>query len=157
LCGRQRTMGELIHHNQPQSGPPSYIPGHLSMSSAPNYPPKIPQFDFNGAAPRRYSEQPGFSDRSAAETESYRSRSPPFEETRERDMMIPSIYVAGSPGNMSPERAQSPPINRRPVPESPLRPSPISPLAETMYVPLHMDTERTSPGHPPANLQPNPR
>jgi len=55
------------------------------------------------------------------------------------DVVIPSIYVDGSPGNMTPERAQSPPI-QRPVPESPLRPSPISPLSETMYMPLNMDS-----------------
>jgi hypothetical protein len=146
LCGRQRTLGELLRHHQTPAGPPSYNPGHLSISSTEAYPAKPPNFDYGGAVP-------GWYDRSAAETESYRSRSPPVEEARERDMMIPSN---GNSGNLSPERTQSPPV-KRPVPESPSRPTPISPLDEAMYVPLQTEGDRTSPGHPPANLLPNPR
>lgn len=153
LCGRQRTMGELL---QSQAKPvlPSYVPTNASMSSsATGSPPKIPQFDFNAAAPRRYSAQTppppaGFFDRSAADSESYRSRSPPFGEGREREFMIPSINIPRSPENMSPEGRQSP-ITRRPVPDSPLRPSPISPLGETMYMPLHMEPP---PVQPPVNF-----
>lgn len=142
LCGRQRTLGEIVtqqqQHAQPH-GPPSYLPGHLSMASATTYPPKTPKFDVDSLGARRYSGQvahPGFYDRSATETESYRSRSPPFDEGRE--LTIPNIHPAMSSGQTSPgspTRGGSPMI-RRPVPE---RPSPVSPIEEQIYQPLTAD------------------
>jgi hypothetical protein len=151
LCGRQRTLGELLR-SQPRSGPPSYMPpyassGHPSMaSSTPDHPPNIPQSDFTAAPGQRYSAQGWLYEGSAAEMECRRSfsRSPLVEGMRERDLMIPSIYIAGTPGDMSPEPIQSPPI-RRPVPESPLRLSPISTFGETMYIPLHMESYAAQP------------
>lgn len=84
LCGRQRTMGELLR-SRPPSSPPASIPTHRAVTSTTSTdPPKIPQLDFNAAARRRYSVNALFAD-----VESYRSqwRSPPMEETREREIL----------------------------------------------------------------------
>jgi len=54
--------------------------------------------------------------RSAAETESFRSRSPPFDETREA--MIAPLSFNNPPGHQSPTGRGSAVI-RRPVPQSP--------------------------------------
>jgi hypothetical protein len=131
-------------------GPPSYQPGtgHMSLASSAGYPPKFPPVTTDPLRASRYSNQGGVYDRSAAETESYRSRSPPIDESR--DSMMPHTNYTGSPGTTSPARADSP-LMRKPVPGSPAsfgspgRPiranqsNPISPLEEAMYQPLAAD------------------
>ncbi|KAH7417255.1 hypothetical protein BKA64DRAFT_295026 [Cadophora sp. MPI-SDFR-AT-0126] len=105
LCGRQRTMGELLRHNQ-QPPPPSYVPNapHMSMASSAAYT-KSPQVEVDS---HRFSSAAGFYN---GEDESYRSRSPPTEDAMEYSNLV---------GNASPNRASSPMI-RRPVPQSPGR------------------------------------
>lgn len=124
LCGRQRTMGELLRHNQHPPPPPSYVsgPGHMSMASSAAYP-KSPHMEVD---PHRYSAQGGFYN---GENESYRSRSPPIDERGEFQNLA---------GNASPVRAGSPMV-RRPVPVSPGRPNQLSPVTLVdgpMYEPL---------------------
>jgi hypothetical protein len=141
LCGRQRTLGEMVQQRNTQHAPPTYMPGHLSLASGTTYPPKTPKFDVDALGARRYSGQAGFYDRPATETSSYRSRSPPVDEGRE--LIIPNMHFAGSSGNTSPgspPRGVTPMI-RRPIPNRPVtnRPSPVSPLEETIYQPLTAD------------------
>lgn len=88
-----------------------------------SYPPKLYDGLGLGLGPhhQRYSSPPGTYDRSAADTEieSYRSRSPPWDETREA--MILSMGGFGSPGaggGYSPGRGgNGSPVVRRPVPQ----------------------------------------
>jgi hypothetical protein len=114
LCGRQRTMGEiLINQNQmaKSNPPPSYVggAGYNSMASNSAYGVKPFHDDIQGG--RRYS---GSGYGLPTDTESYRSRSPPIDETGGR--MIPNMDLTG----------------RRPlVPDSPSRSNysnPISPV-----------------------------
>jgi hypothetical protein len=149
FCGRQRTVKEIMQ-TQGLQGPPSYQPGtgHMSLASSPGYPAKLSPVGVDPLRIRRYSNQGGMYDRSAAETESYRSRSPPMDESR--DSTMPHMNYPGSAGTTSPARVESP-LMRRPVPGSPIslgspgrpiRPSqsnPISPLEETIYQPLAAD------------------
>lgn len=126
LCGRQKTMGEIIRHSHYAPPPPSYHPnpGHMSMASSTGYPLKVPNMEVDALGFHRFSEaQRSPYDRSAAETESYRSRSPPMDEAQH---MIPSLRLSGSPGATSPARADSP-LMRRPVPVSPGL-GPLSPM-----------------------------
>ncbi|KAF4635565.1 hypothetical protein G7Y89_g2531 [Cudoniella acicularis] len=146
LCGRQRTLGELVEQQQrgvqplPSAG---YIPGHMSMASSSTYQPKVPKYDVDALGVRRFSGQPTYYDRSATETESYRSRSPPIDESRE--YMIPNMNLAASTGNTSPAHGHSPQIGRPfplPLPERtvmPGQPSPISLVDETIYQPMSAD------------------
>ncbi|CZR50740.1 uncharacterized protein PAC_00614 [Phialocephala subalpina] len=159
LCGRQKTMGEIIRHSHYAPPPPSYLPtpGHMSMASSTGYPPKVPNLDVDALGFRRFSEaQRSPYDRSAAETESYRSRSPPLDDAREQ--MIPSLNVSGSPGGTSPARAESP-LMRRPVPLSPGM-GPLSPMTPTgdrhrdepvaSEIPQPLRVNRASASPPPA-------
>lgn len=143
FCGRQRTVGEILHRRQMSHGPPSYQPpsGHMSLASSPGYPSKYPQVGVDYLGPQRYSSQTMYA-RSAAETESYRSRSPPIDESR--DPMIPPMNF-GSPGTTSPARVTSP-LMRRPVPDSPGRTvsNPISPLDEATYQPVSVEMPSNS-------------
>lgn len=97
--------------------------GHLSLASATTYPPKTPKYNAEGLGPR-YSEQAGYYDRAATETESYRSRSPPVDEGGE--FTLPIMHSPASPGSGG----------RRMVPD---RPSPVSPMEEMVYQPLTAD------------------
>ena len=131
LCGRQRTMGELIKHNQ--NPPVSYIPGHLSLSSNGTFSPKISQSNVDSLTPGRYSGAGPLYTRSPAGTESYRSQSPPIDENSE--FMIPPLNLAGSPRSVSPLQS---PLVGRPIADSPTYPlsmSPVTPINETMYQP----------------------
>ncbi|KAF8863311.1 hypothetical protein BDZ45DRAFT_798285 [Acephala macrosclerotiorum] len=154
LCGRQKTMSEMLHHSHYAPPPLSYLPtpGHLSMTSSTGYPPKEPNMEVDALGFRRFSEAQH--DRSgSAETESHRSRSPPLDEARER--MIPSLHLSGSPGATSPTRAHSP-LMRRPVPVSPgmgpLSPATPSgdryrdePVASEIPQPLRVNRASASP------------
>ncbi|CZT03087.1 uncharacterized protein RCO7_06092 [Rhynchosporium graminicola] len=104
LCGRQRTLGEIIRgqgHNAHPPPPPSYAPspGHMSLASYA----KSPQIGHD-----RFSPQGGGF--YSAEDASYRSRSPPIDDGME--------YSALG-GTASPDRAGSPFI-RRPAPQTPV-------------------------------------
>ncbi|KAK0119122.1 hypothetical protein ONS95_007984 [Cadophora gregata] len=114
LCGRQRTMGELLRHNQ-QPPPPSYVPnaGHMSMASSAAYT-KSPHAEVDSY---RFPSQAGYYN---GEDESYRSRSPPAEDAME---------YTNLGGTASPNRASSPMI-RHPVPQSPGR-SELTPVTLT--------------------------
>jgi hypothetical protein len=140
FCGRQQTVKEIL---QTQTAP-SYQPGagHISLASSAGYLPKYPQLGIDPMGPRSYSSQGGMYDHpSGTETESYRSRSPPMDESR--DSVIAHTNFTPSPGTTSPARVDSP-LMRSPV--SPGRPrrqsqsNPISPMEETMYQPLAADT-----------------
>ena len=142
LCGRQRTMGELLH-SQPPSRASSDLPADRSITSTTSsVPPNIPQFDFNAAAPRRYSINTLFA---GIESNRRQSRIPPMEQTMEKGILFPSSYVAGAPENMSPEGRKSP--FRRISSKRPLKLSsnPTSPMGESMYVPLQMDFSPVAP------------
>ncbi|KAH9221529.1 hypothetical protein DL95DRAFT_455361 [Leptodontidium sp. 2 PMI_412] len=114
LCGRQRTLGEIISHNQQQPPPPSYVPnpGHMSMASSAAYA-KSPQVEVDQ---QRFSSPGGGFYR--GDDESYRSRSPVPEEGMEYSNLV---------GNASPNRTGSPLI-RRPVPQSPGRQGGLTPV-----------------------------
>ena len=144
FCGRQRTVKEIMQ-TQVARGPPSYQPGtgHMSFASSVGYPSKIPQIGINPMGARPYSNLEGmYNQRSGTETQSYRSRSPPMDESR--NSMIPQMNFSRSLGSVSPARIDSP-LVRKSVPGSPtslsspkrpIRPSqsnPISPMEETIY------------------------
>ncbi|KAE8452131.1 hypothetical protein EG329_001598 [Mollisiaceae sp. DMI_Dod_QoI] len=114
LCGRQRTLGEIIRHSQYAPPPPSYLsgPSHPSMTSSAAFSPKSPNIEVDALGFHQFSGQ---YDRSAAETESYRSRSPPVDEAREQ--MIPTLRINGSSEPTSPASADTP-LMRRPTPQS---------------------------------------
>ncbi|CZT45014.1 uncharacterized protein RSE6_05286 [Rhynchosporium secalis] len=102
LCGRQRTMGELFRHNQ-HPPPPSYVsnPGRMSAAASPGY--KSPHVE----DPSRFSSAAGYY---TNENESYRSRSPPFEESMEYSSLTGSNLAAGKAGSASPGRSPLTPI-----------------------------------------------
>jgi hypothetical protein len=160
LCGRQRTMGELIQQNQASHIQSSYLlgPGNVSVASSSTYPKKAKHVD--GGHIHRWStaQRPRYNriyECVPPDMESFRSRSPPVDETRgyavpvtirslgttraaneSRGYAVP--ITRASPGTTSPHRACSP-LFSRPVPESPDRQniSPISPLEEeTFFQPL---------------------
>ncbi|KAH7364289.1 hypothetical protein BKA65DRAFT_134025 [Rhexocercosporidium sp. MPI-PUGE-AT-0058] len=116
LCGRQRTMGELLRQTQ-NPPPPSYVPNqnHMSMASSAAY----------GKSPHLEGEQQRFSSPAGGyyrgDDESYRSRSPVAEESMEYSNLA---------GNASPNRTGSPLI-RRPVPLSPGRQGGLTPVTLT--------------------------
>ncbi|TAQ88880.1 hypothetical protein B7494_g2817 [Chlorociboria aeruginascens] len=93
LCGRQRTMGELLRHNHTQ--PPSYGQQNLSMA----YPSKAQQMPIDSSGIDRYSALGGMYDRSAVDTEGYRSKSPPVDEMRK---LVPPMDIPGLPEPVSP-------------------------------------------------------
>jgi hypothetical protein len=144
FCGRQRTVKEILQ-TQAVRGPPSYQPGaaHMSLASSAGYLPKYPHFGVDPMGPigpRSFSSQGMYDHPSGTETESYRSRSPPLDETREST--IPHINYPGSPGTASPARVDSPLMTSPASPGRQNRPSqsnPISPMEETMYQPLAVD------------------
>lgn len=84
----------------------------MSMTSNSTYPPKVPHIEVDPLQIHRFSGQGDILNRSGAETESYRSRSPPIDENG-----IPNMMFNGN-GRESPARAGSP-LMRRPVPLSP--------------------------------------
>jgi len=143
LCGRQRTMGELIQQNQASHIQSSYLlaPGNISPASSSTSPKKVKHMDGGHLGVHRWStaQRPRHNriyERVPPDMESSRSRSPPVDESRGYAAPI----TTGSPGTTSPPRACSP-LFSRPVPESPNRQmsqiiSPISPLEETFFQPL---------------------
>jgi hypothetical protein len=130
ICGRQRTVKEIL---QTQTAP-SYQPGagHMSLASSAGYLPKYPQVGIDPMGPRSYSSQGGMYEHpSGTETESYRSRSPPIDESR--DSAMAHMNFTPSPGTTSPARVDSP-LMRSPVrPRRPSQSNPISPMEETIY------------------------
>lgn len=136
FCGRQRTVKEILQ-TQAVPRPTSYQPGaaHMSLASSAGYLPKYSNLSVDPMGPmgpHSFSSQGMYDQPSGAETESYRSRSPPLDETRES--MMSHINYSGSPGTTSPGRVDSPP-GRLPV--TPGRPN-LLPIEE-MYQPLGAD------------------
>ena len=87
LCGRQRTMGELIQQNQASHIQSSYLlgPGNVSVASSSTYPKKAKHVD--GGHIHRWStaQRPRYNriyECVPPDMESFRSRSPPVDETR---------------------------------------------------------------------------
>jgi hypothetical protein len=115
--------------------PPSYQPGaaHMSLASSPGYLPKYPHLGVDPMGPQSFSGQGMYDQPLGNETESYRSRSPPLDETRES--MISHMTYSGSPGTTSPGRLDSPSGRSQGTPG---RPS-LLPIDETMYQPLGAD------------------
>ncbi|KAG9236878.1 hypothetical protein BJ875DRAFT_493761 [Amylocarpus encephaloides] len=117
LCGRQRTLAEIVqkqNSRSPGSHPsPTFIPGHMSMASTSTAPMKSPRYDANNLGPQRYSVQGG----GYSETESYRSRSPAIDERGE--FVLPMNL--GPNGSSSPLMMQEAPPGVGPlrVPTSP--------------------------------------
>ncbi|KAH8661694.1 hypothetical protein BGZ60DRAFT_566344 [Tricladium varicosporioides] len=103
LCGRQKTLGEIIQRQQNHTSMTSpYYPGQGPMGMmSPGYPPK----NYVDSDPR-YSNQPTSYQQSEAGAESFRSRSPPMDENRE------SVIA---PMNLTNGRETT----RRPLPISP--------------------------------------
>lgn len=139
FCGRQRTVREILQ----TQAVPSYQPGagQMSLASSAGYLPKYPQVGIDPKGHRRYSSQVGMYDHpSGTETESYRSRSPPPDDSREG--MLTHMNFTPSPGTTSPARVDSPLMRSSISPGRPTRQSqsnPISPMDETMYQPLVVD------------------
>jgi hypothetical protein len=106
-------------------------PRRPSIASSP---PKMTRMEVSPlSSPNPYSPV-GMYARSTAETESFRSRSPPFDETREA--MIAPLNFDNQPRHQSPtERGNA--VIRRPVPQSPgmMYTIPSSPPFTTMTPP----------------------
>lgn len=139
FCGRQKTVREILQ----TQAVPSYQPGagQMSLASSGGYLPKYPQVGIDPMGPRRYSSQAGTYDHpSGTETESYRSRSPPPDDSREG--MVTHMNLTPSPGTTSPARVDSPLIRSPVSPGRPTRLSqsnPMPPMEETMYQPLTVE------------------
>jgi hypothetical protein len=138
LYGCHQTMAELIKRNR--NLPLSYNTGYHSMSSNAIFSPKIPQSRVESLTPGRYSGARALYTGSPSGTESYRSRSPPIDETLE--FMIPPLNLAGSPRSMSPLQS---PLVGRPRADSPTYPMSMSrvtsmnePIYRQPYQPLNM-------------------
>jgi hypothetical protein len=107
----------------------------MSLASSAGYLPKYSHLSVDPMGPmgpHSFSSQGMYDQPSGAETESYRSRSPALDETRES--MMSHMNYSGSPGTTSPGRVDSPP-GRLPV--TPGRPN-LLPIEE-MYQPLGAD------------------
>ncbi|KAJ5032552.1 uncharacterized protein L3040_009153 [Drepanopeziza brunnea f. sp. 'multigermtubi'] len=122
LCGRQKTMGEILRRDHRSSlPPPSYVPGpgHMSMASSAAYS-KSPYTEGGGA--QRYSAQGGAL--YGGEEGSYRSRSPAVDEVREKRYGSPGLGVVGmgmgggGGENGTPVSRTGSPLARRLLPSS---------------------------------------
>lgn len=122
-----------------QGALPSPMPGHFSLNPGGTHSSNTPQMSIDPLLAGRYSTHGVHHDRSAAETESYRSRSPPVDESRE--LVIPPINFSGPSMNIGSARDS---IVRRPGLNNSSYPSPIGDNFDES-----LDTERL------AALRPN--
>ncbi|KUJ22417.1 uncharacterized protein LY89DRAFT_714223 [Mollisia scopiformis] len=115
LCGRQRTMGEIIRNSHYPPPPPPTYQGHMSMTST-IYQPKGPNMEVDALGFRTFSGSQNPYDRSPVDEESYQPRSP-HEDT-------------GLGGAASPDLDS--PLIGRPIPLSPGRDamSPMTPIGD---------------------------
>ncbi|KAE9381635.1 hypothetical protein N431DRAFT_551691 [Stipitochalara longipes BDJ] len=140
FCGRQRTVKEILQ-TQSMRGPSSYHPGseHMSLASSAGYLPKYPHGSIAPMGPLSFSGQGGLYDHPlGVDTGSYRSRSPPPDETM--DTMMSHIDYSGTPGTMTPSQVESPLTRSRTNPPRPRRSSQPMPIMEgTIYQPITAD------------------
>ncbi|TVY73543.1 Extracellular serine-rich protein [Lachnellula suecica] len=129
MCGRQKTVQELIRHSQPPPRPTTYQPGSPGMSEA--------QYSNMNKSPIGHEQHYSAQSYGPTDQESYRSMSPPLANEHTHMMgMNPNQFQHGySPG-------------APPMPGSPPYPSPV--------YSQEMDTKPYNPQeHHPAYLDPN--
>ncbi|TVY45693.1 hypothetical protein LSUB1_G000420 [Lachnellula subtilissima] len=134
LCGRQRTLGEIVQQNM-QDATPTHMPGHFSLASATTYPPNPPTSDVDALGGTRYAAPAEVFDRLTIEMESDRSWSSQIDDGSEL-VVIPNMNLASSSVNSSPggSSRDGSPMSRRPIPD---RTNSASPLEERIYQPLN--------------------
>lgn len=125
VCGRQKTMGEILHHSQ--FGSPNYG-GQTPITPSAGFSPRSPNAEIDALGFRRFSGQT--SPRTAVASEIYGPSSPTNDEAR--DNMLPNPSLNGSLKTASLAPADSP-LMGKPAPRYPgqITTNPMTPSASS--------------------------